>query len=147
MSKSMGSVQLICVWGGRWVFCQSTLYYNISKNPESQHLSLSPLASHCVSVFLPLCLCVCLPQSLRGVWGRVGNVLERERRLQREHGWVGGWWWRNAGIAPPAVWKGLSWLHPTADTRGEEGRTDGPNTRIGGKLSTKNSMVKSSEDR
>lgn len=45
-----------------------------------------PVASHWVSVFLPLRLCVCLrvplPLSFLGTCG-VGNVLERER------GWVG----------------------------------------------------------
>ena len=118
------------------MFCQVRCI--ILKNTKSQHLPLISPLPPTVSLFSFLSVSVCVSLSLWGAW-EVGNVLERERYRERGDG-------EECWTCSTCRLESLSRLRPTANTRGEEEGTDGPNTRTE-KLTTKNSFWERRERR
>lgn len=100
---------------------------HFEKQQKSTSFSALPLLPPTGSLFsflsVSVCVCVSLSLSFLGTCG-VGNVLERER------GREGGLECWTCSTCRLESW---SRVRPTAHTRGEEGRTDGLNTRIGEK--------------
>lgn len=119
------SLSIVCSDTLSSVDVLSSEMYHSEKHQKSTSFSRLPLLPPTVSLFsflsvslcVSVCLCVSLSLSLGGACG-VGNVLEREGGLE-------------CWTCSTCRLESLSRLRPTAHTRGEEGRTDGPNTRTG----------------